>query len=124
MRELELRQELVLVRRRLVPNHNHLVEAHRLLDAQQVGQPARGSVRRPTAFSDGDDRVARRRGVARVLRELVLLFLKSIRFLLSDLRGVQLVLQFVVSRGRSEVFLSVLGRVYPSEVVSEFGPLR
>ena len=33
---------------------------------------------------------------------------------------VQLVLQFVVSRGRSEVFLSILGRVYLSEVVSKF----
>ena len=35
---------------------------------------------------------------------------------------VQLVLQFVVSRGRSEVFLSILGRVYLSEVVSEYEP--
>jgi hypothetical protein len=33
-------------------------------------------------------------------------------------------LQSGVSRGRSEVFLSILGRVYRSEVVSEFGPLR
>ena len=30
--------------------------------------------------------------------------------------------QFVVSRGRSEVLLSGYGRVYRSEVVSEFGP--
>ena len=33
-------------------------------------------------------------------------------------------LQFWVCCGLSEVLLSVLGRVYPSEVVSEFGPLR
>ena len=33
---------------------------------------------------------------------------------------VQLVLQFGVSRGRSEVFLSIYGRMHPSEVVSEF----
>ena len=34
----------------------------------------------------------------------------------------QFVLQSGVSRGRSEVFLSLLGRVHPSEIVSEFGP--
>ena len=33
---------------------------------------------------------------------------------------VQVVLQFEVCRGRSEVFLSILGRLYLSEVVSEF----
>ena len=31
-------------------------------------------------------------------------------------------LQFVVSRGRSEVLLAPRGRVYRSEIVSEFGP--
>ena len=43
---------------------------------------------------------------------------------LHDLRGHQSssALQFVVSRGRSEVLLSGYGRVYRSEVVSEFGP--
>ena len=35
---------------------------------------------------------------------------------------VQVVLQLGVSRGRSEVLLSGYGRVYRSEVVSEFGP--
>ena len=34
----------------------------------------------------------------------------------------QVVLQFGVCRGSREVFLSLLGRVYPSEVVAEFGP--
>ena len=34
----------------------------------------------------------------------------------------QFVLQFWVCCGRSEVLLSILGRGYPSEVVSEFGP--
>ncbi len=34
----------------------------------------------------------------------------------------QFVLQSGVSRGRSEVFLSIYGRVHRSEVVSEFGP--
>ena len=37
---------------------------------------------------------------------------------------VQLVLQFWVCRGRREVRLALRGRVYLSEVVSEFGPLR
>ena len=37
---------------------------------------------------------------------------------------VQVVLQLGVSRGRSEVLLSGYGRLYPSEIVSEFGPLR
>ena len=37
---------------------------------------------------------------------------------------VQLVLQFEVCWGLGEVFLSILGRVYLSEIVSEFGPLR
>ena len=43
---------------------------------------------------------------------------------LHDLRGhrTSSALQFLVCRGRSEVFLSILGRVYRSEVVSEFGP--
>ncbi len=36
----------------------------------------------------------------------------------------QVVLQFEVCRGLGEVLLSILGRGYPSEVVSEFGPLR
>ena len=35
--ELQLRQKLVLVTRLLVPDGDHLVEAHRLLDAEQVG---------------------------------------------------------------------------------------
>ena len=34
----------------------------------------------------------------------------------------QFVLQFWVCRGSREVFLSQYGRVYPSEVVSEFEP--
>ena len=37
---------------------------------------------------------------------------------------VQLVLQFGVSRGLREVLLAPVGRVYLSEIVSEFGPLR
>ena len=37
---------------------------------------------------------------------------------------VQLVLQFGVSRGRREVLLALRRRVYLSEIVSEFGPLR
>ena len=37
---------------------------------------------------------------------------------------VQLVLQFEVCWGLGEVFLSILGRVYLSEIVSEFGPRR
>ena len=36
----------------------------------------------------------------------------------------QLVLQSGVSRGLREVLLSGYGRVYPSEIVSKFGPLR
>ena len=35
---------------------------------------------------------------------------------------VQLVLQFGVSRGLREVLLAPVGRVYLSEIVSEFGP--
>ena len=37
---------------------------------------------------------------------------------------VQLVLQFEVCCGLGEVFLSILGRGYLSEIVAEFGPLR
>ena len=37
---------------------------------------------------------------------------------------VQLVLQFGVCWGLGEVLLSILGRGYLSEIVSEFGPLR
>ena len=36
---------------------------------------------------------------------------------------VQVVLQFEVFCGRSEVLLSILGRLYQRDVVSEFGPL-
>ena len=59
--QLELREELVLITRLLVPDRDHLVEAHRLLDAQQVGQG--------------------------VLRQFFLLFLKRISFLLADGEG-------------------------------------
>ena len=37
---------------------------------------------------------------------------------------VQVVLQFGVCRGLGEVLLSILGRVYLSAIVSEFGPNR
>ena len=35
---------------------------------------------------------------------------------------VQVVLQFGVSRGRSEVLIALRGRAYLSEIVSKFGP--
>ena len=37
---------------------------------------------------------------------------------------VQVVLQFEVFCGRSEALLSILGRLYLSEIVAEFGPRR
>ena len=80
------------------------------------------------------DLVGRDKGQIR-LRRLVDLAPHLLEVLEADVRRVrvahacveikvQLVLQLGVSRGLREVLLAPVGRVYLSEIVSEFGPLR